>query len=259
MLVAVPAEVRQTLIERLDQLKLVRFVDMRELGRNPNRIIPAITEFAQEMEGHPCRFVGQPTWAGRTTAEMDELARCEILLGPALSQFPVSVLTVYQTGDPLLSRFASAPPDANVVPGRDLTGILSEDRWPLGPLPGRPLAEDLRFERDLSVVRSHVRRVAERAGIQHQRIDDLVLAVNEVASNSTRYGGGGGLLRTWGDRTGVVCELRDAGTVTDPLVGLLPPGPELEAKGLWLVNQVCDLVQIRSGPAGTTVRIRLDC
>jgi hypothetical protein len=32
-------------------------------------------------------------------------------------------------------------------------------------------------------------------------------------------------------------------------------------RGLWVVHQVCDLAQIRSGPAGTTIRVhmRLDC
>jgi hypothetical protein len=28
-------------------------------------------------------------------------------------------------------------------------------------------------------------------------------------------------------------------------------------KGLWVVNQLCDLVQARTGPAGTTTRLHM--
>jgi hypothetical protein len=51
--------------------------------------------------------------------------------------------------------------------------------------------------------------------------------------------------------------VRDQGEITDPLVGRYPPGPDLDVNGLWLVNQLCDLVQIRSGPDGTYVRLTI--
>jgi hypothetical protein len=36
------------------------------------------------------------------------------------------------------------------------------------------------------------------------------------------------------------------------------PDPDPESgRGLWLVNQLCDLVQIRSGPSGTTIRVHM--
>jgi hypothetical protein len=38
----------------------------------------------------------------------------------------------------------------------------------------------------------------------------LVLAVDEVATNSLRHGGGRGTLRIWRDADAVVCEVRDA-------------------------------------------------
>jgi hypothetical protein len=34
-----------------------------------------------------------------------------------------------------------------------------------------------------------------------------------------------------------------------------PRGAEPDPRGLWLANQMCDLVQIRSTPKGSTVRI----
>jgi hypothetical protein len=56
----------------------------------------------------------------------------------------------------------------------------------------------------------------------------------------------------------VICEIRDKGTITDPLVGRLAPGTSPESsRGLWVVNQLCDLVQVRSSAGGTTVRMHM--
>ena len=44
-----------------------------------------------------------------------------------------------------------------------------------------------------------------------------------------------------------------------PLAGLVPPAPEsLGGRGLVLVNYLCDLVRIHTGPEGTAVRAYLD-
>jgi 1,4-alpha-glucan branching enzyme len=74
--------------------------------------------------------------------------------------------------------------------------------------------------------------------------------------DATIGGGGYGVLCVWGNREGaVVCEVRDAGQITDPLVGRQAPGPDVN--GLWQVNQLCDLVEIRSGRAGPQVRLTM--
>ena len=54
----------------------------------------------------------------------------------------------------------------------------------------------------------------------------------------------------------LVVEVRDAGRIADPLVGRqLPSWDAVGGRGLWLANQLCDLVQIRSSDTGTVVRI----
>jgi len=83
-----------------------------------------------------------------------------------------------------------------------------------------------------------------------------VLAVNELATNSIRYGGGRGEMLLWREGQTLLCEIRDEGHITDPLVGRSRPAPEANnGRGLWLANQLCDLVQIRSSPAGSRVRV----
>lgn len=92
--------------------------------------------------------------------------------------------------------------------------------------------------------------------MQQVPIEELVLAVNELATNSVRHGGGAGKLLLWRESDRLVCEIQDAGHIDDPLIGRSRPAPNQHTgRGLWLVHQLCDLVEIHSSPAGTAVRV----
>ena len=109
----------------------------------------------------------------------------------------------------------------------------------------------------LPSVRALVARCAARWGFASARVGDATLAVNEVAENSLRHGGGG-TLRVWQSDGALVCDLRSSGRVADPLAGRVAPGDGVDGpRGLWLANALCDLVQIRTGEAGTAVRLHL--
>lgn len=79
-------------------------------------------------------------------------------------------------------------------------------------------------------------------------------AVNEVATNSLLHGGGRGELRVWTDGGWLLCEVCDHGHLTQPMAGRLPPAEDGGA-GLWLANQLTDLVQIHSAAGRTAIRI----
>ena len=111
---------------------------------------------------------------------------------------------------------------------------------------------------DLSSVRRLVRRHGAEAGLADARLDDVELAVDELASNSLLHGGGIGVLRVWSEDGSLVCEVTDEGVIADPLVGRRRPVLDRAGgRGLWIANQLCDLVQVRSGAAGTTVRLHV--
>jgi anti-sigma regulatory factor (Ser/Thr protein kinase) len=85
-----------------------------------------------------------------------------------------------------------------------------------------------------------------------------VLAVSEVAANTLRHTQSAGTLTMWRHAGEVVCEIQDEGTITDPLAGQRRPGPDATGgHGLWLVYQVCDLVELRSDETGTTIRMHM--
>jgi anti-sigma regulatory factor (Ser/Thr protein kinase) len=114
------------------------------------------------------------------------------------------------------------------------------------------------YSGDLRPVRSFVTSRAACAGLTPSRIPDLVLAISELAANTVRHTDGGGTLQVWQTREELICQVADTGHLTDPLAWHRPPSDELlGGNGLWLVNQVCDLVQARTGQAGTTIRLHM--
>ena len=107
-------------------------------------------------------------------------------------------------------------------------------------------------------LRGYVRRLAADAGLSLIRQDDFVLAINELVVNTVRHSGGPGLLRAWEDDDTLVCEVRDGGHLEQPLLGRIRPQPgQIGGWGLWLVHQLCDLVQMRSSDAGSVVRVHM--
>ena len=102
-------------------------------------------------------------------------------------------------------------------------------------------------------------RGATEASLEADRAHDLVLAVNELATNSVRHGGGAGTLRMWVETDMLMCEVLDSGHITESHLERGPPPPEQHTgRGLWVVKQLCDLVQIRSTPTGSVVRVHMD-
>jgi len=114
------------------------------------------------------------------------------------------------------------------------------------------------YRSDLSQVRALVLRQAREAGLAEDKASDLVLAVSEVAANTLRHTRSSGTLAIWHDAGEVVCEIRDTGVITDPQAGQRrPPANASGGHGLWIVHQVCDLVELVSDGSGTTVRMHM--
>jgi anti-sigma regulatory factor (Ser/Thr protein kinase) len=244
----------------------VSFLDTGELGSNPGRLIPGWQAWIGKVAeaGRPVRAISENRWTGRTVAETAELRYHEWLLNRAFAESPVWWLL--------------CPFDTGTVPGGTLEVL--ERCHPLvlgpdGPVPGPGYAEgpyafevlgdpsdpdeELAFASGgLAAVREQVTACAARHGLTGDRLRDLLLAATEVAANSIKYAGGG-TLRTWAEEARVVCEFRDGGYIEDPMAGRLRPTmDQVGGRGLWLVQQMCDLVQIRTSPEnGTVVRLTM--
>ncbi|MEV5690412.1 ATP-binding protein [Micromonospora globbae] len=107
-------------------------------------------------------------------------------------------------------------------------------------------------------VRHTVTSCARTAGLHGQRLDDFVLAVNELITNAVRHGGGRGALRLWRRDGRLVCEVADEGLgiSTQRLDDRARPAPDTAGGwGLWLARQLSDTMEVTSGATGTVVRI----
>ena len=105
-------------------------------------------------------------------------------------------------------------------------------------------------------VRRAVRGELTDAGFDDDRAADVVLAVNEVATNAVEHGAGPAELHLWSDGRGLTCEVHDPGPLHDPLPGLVAPHPsDPHGRGLWIARQLCDLLHVWADADGTHVRL----
>lgn len=248
----------------------VVFADMADVGANPARIIPAWQDFVARhgAEGKRLRGIGEPIWQGRTDDELVECQRHESLLNVAFGNGQAWwLLCPYDT-----ERLDSAVIDearrshefvsegGSALRSADFRGI-DESGAPFArplPDPGTTVREIAFRAENLLAVRRMVVRAGTDAGLRAARIQDFVTAVNEVATNSLVHGGGTGTLRVWHDPARLTCEVRDAGHYDRPLADRERPGPQASGpRGLWVANQLCDLLQIRTLAGGTVVRAHM--
>lgn len=269
VLITGPASTLERLRAGLDGLgDVVSWADMAEVGANPGRLIFAISRFAERYPGRPIWCVQQAAWPSRPPEEMWEVFRHEALLNIALAGAPVRMLCPYDATLP--AELISCAEATHPV-------VSPRGRWRLSPryhgesrgavpaecdrpLPAPPAgAQTLPYTDDLSPLRHSVSLFAQKSGLSPHRADDLVIAVGELAANTVAHTGGPGTLTVWTAGAEIVCQVSDEGHIADPLAGRWRPGPSGDrgGRGLWLVHQLCDLVQVRTGTHGTVVRVHM--
>ena len=217
----------------------VFFADMGVVGENPARIIPAWQGFVNRHAGSAkaLRGIGEPIWPGRSPAELDECHLHESLLNVAFGAGPpfwllcpydttgLDAADVARAGHthPLLFDGESHRASGTYEP---TDGVDSPHDGPeLPPAPSDAISVAVDGPDALPGLREFTERTLTGIALNRDRTSDFVLAVNELATNSLMHGGGTGTLRLWFDDTHVVAEMRDAGHITDALVGRVTPAP----------------------------------
>ena len=244
----------------------IAFTDLTSIGPNPGRLLGWMGQVTGQHHGQPVRFVHEAVWPSRCPEEVSELFRHEAVINQILSNWRVSVLCPYNLAlgpdaiagaertHPTLMRGghhqASPSYDRHVL-------VPAEYDRPLGHPP--PEAAVLAYRDDLARVRAFTARHANRAGLPDHRVRDLVMAVAELAANTLAHTSGAGTLGIWVTPNEVVCQVDDSGRIEDPLTGRLRPDPaDLGGRrGLWVTNQLCDLVEMRTGRNGTQIRLHM--
>ena len=252
-----------------DDAGAVLFADMAVVGSNPARIIPAWQDFLGAHSEAAGRIwgIGEPIWAGRSAPALTECQRHEQLLNLAFEDPDFSLLCPYDTGTlpssvveearrshPFVSEGGAS---AHSAPFAGVAELANADAPPLTEPPASAAA--IAFGAgELREVRAWIARHAAAEGMAPERINELLLAANEITTNSLVHGGGSGTVALWREHDAIVCEVRDRGRLTDPLAGRRRPSHGGHGgRGLWTANQLADLLQIRALAEGTVVRIHM--
>jgi anti-sigma regulatory factor (Ser/Thr protein kinase) len=251
----------------------VMFDDLSQHYRHPVRTLAALHRTVQQASraGQRLRLIGEPRWSARTAQQSKEWARYESLVNAALAWSNAALVCTYDTrsvDSRILTDVVRTHPTV-VIRGTARASLSYLDPLVFNaecdrtPLPQAPFpAQSLSFDSadQLATLRSFVTSHATAAGAAVREVEQFVQAVNEVAINAIEYGGGSGVMQIWTGPRAMVCEVSDTGTgLLDPLAGRLPSGRSTaRGRRLWLARQLCDLLELRTGPAGTTVRLHLN-
>jgi anti-sigma regulatory factor (Ser/Thr protein kinase) len=265
--VAVPRPQLRLLADALGaDARRTTMIDMSEAGRNPGRIIPSVLRaFADQFPGQRTRIVGEPVWPGRSPAEYPACVQHEALINFAFAGRMATILCPYDVSALDESVVADARTTHPVLVDRDASWESPDYDPDLGvragntPLPYRAPSTEVLFNADtVRAARAYAVARARRAGLPERRVLDVELIVSELGSNCVSHGGGRGSLWVFVEDGYLVCEVANAGVISDPLAGRSPVAPDdPRGRGLLLINQLSDLVRVHTTPEATTVRVYL--
>lgn len=255
--------------DRFDGEGKVAFLPASEWFDAPGRTLASYHRRLDEFTGANefLRVLSEPVWTGRDPLETAEWGRYESVVNVALAAAPAWLICGYDSRvlpaqivddarrtHPQLAVGETSEPSADYT---DPAFYYSSRNTDLGPRPTDGVVRTA-IHGDLAPARAFVARHALRLGLAAERVADFVLAVNEVTTNALRHGAGRGDLRMWTAGPRLVCEVTDSGRAPDGFVGFLRGEPTAErGHGLWIARQLCDLLEIRGGDRGTTVRLHI--
>jgi anti-sigma regulatory factor (Ser/Thr protein kinase) len=244
----------------------VTFADLTSIGPNPGRLLGWMGQVAEQHHGQAVRYVHEAVWPSRRPEEVGEAIRHEALINQILGRWRVSVLCPYDVAlGPDVIASAERTHPAVMRGGRHQASPSYDPRLLVPAEYDRPLGDPpagaavLAYRDDLARVRAFAAGHAHRAGLPDRLAQDLVIAVGELAANTLVHTSGAGSVAIWATPYEVICQIHDSGRIEDPLTGRLRPEPSAPGggRGLWVVNQLCDLVEIRTGRNGTQIRLHM--
>jgi anti-sigma regulatory factor (Ser/Thr protein kinase) len=225
--------------------------ELRELISTTGSAVTVLSEHTSRLDGADGSF-----WTELDAAANVALAELPLTLTCFFPELPVhqEVLDGAWRNHPLLLVDGRLRHNPDHRCPRD---VLTERPAPAPALLGPP---DLRMSYSawqLHDVRAAVEQAVLTAGYERSRVEDVVLAVNEVATNAVEHGATEAELCVWTGSDGFVCEVHDGGILADPLPGLQAPHPyEPRGRGVWIARQLCDLLHVWADAHGTHVRMR---
>ncbi|OLT27887.1 serine/threonine protein kinase [Nocardiopsis sp. CNR-923] len=241
-------------------------IDRTALYSAPGRTLAVLHRLALTHGPAPVTVVAEPPLGGCSAMELREWLRLESVLSTALAPMPLRLLCVHDARrlPPHVRSAVRATHPVLVQPDgpRPNRGYLGTAAFGVRPTAPEPLpvagpVHQLEIGLSLPRLRQELTHLGRAAGWPEHRVDDLVVAVNELAANVLEHGAGKGTVTVWRAPERWVCDVFDEdGGLVDPLTGYRPAdGTRPRGYGLWIARQTCDFLEICGSGAGSLVRL----
>jgi len=243
----------------------VEFVDMADVGRNPARIIPTMTQFLARSAGRsrPARCIGEPIWPGRRPEELVESQLHEALLNIAVDpEIPFWLICAYDAASlsptvveeahrshPVIIDATSYHGSSHYAGRAHAASMFSAE---LSPLRGQPRATGFTAQ-TVDRLFSYLKLELYVTGLPVNEATTLATAIQLLATSSIGRGATRGAVSIWNHPEALICEVTDDAVVSDIKLGR---GASIdEDAGFSHARHLGDLLQVRSSSTGTKVRI----
>jgi anti-sigma regulatory factor (Ser/Thr protein kinase) len=268
-LVAATGEKLDWLRETLgDAAPAVQFADAGALYARHGPMFATVVDFmARHGTGGSVRIVAEQALANRTPADARAYMGYEAAANVAYRPFAASVLCPYDAGrlpeHVIRDALRTHPEILDGERERRNAAFVDPRQFLRERMRVEPRAADaraFRLERlaDVAPARRQVAALARAAGVAGARMDDLKVAVGEIATNALLHGQAPAHLWSYVRDDAFVCHIHDGGRgLADPLVGYLVPALEARGgRGVWLAHQLCDSVEAAADDTGTHIYLR---
>lgn len=249
----------------------IDFFDHEQWYDSPARSLHRYLEYWNQRNHTgwmPLRILGEPMKPAHDSRDAQRWTAFENGINDLMKSMPVRMMCPYDLTMPINSRAnveiahphiaygSHVQPSGAFVPPQQF-GALRNSMALAQP---RGDVCEVAFDGDtMPALRAALAAFAAREALQRANRIDLYVAVGEAAANAVMHGGGGGVLRLWRDEREVVADVVSrAGGFNGTMGGYLPPPPFAESgRGLWVMRQLCEWVEIRSDADASTVRLHL--
>ncbi|HEX7255383.1 MAG TPA: sensor histidine kinase [Gaiellaceae bacterium] len=214
------------------------------------------------------RLLGEPCWPRNGGPGVVEWKRYESFLNVALARDPVWLVCPYdgsRLSRDIVEDACLTHPNIGYGDDREACdGYLEPsafaERIDSVPLPRPPGNAAEGYFGNAGSVRRFVRKQARAAGLVDDRLRDAELAAGEVAANVFRHAADVARVRTWIADSVFVCDIDDTGHgIDDPFAGYTIAEPTAQSgRGLTIARRLADVVEIRTMPTGTLVRLHFN-
>ncbi len=251
----------------------IDFAETAYFGRRPPQRVAAFHRYwqrhATSYHRH-VRILAEPVWAGRSDRQVRAWQRMESALNVVLLGTNIWMICPYdaRTVDQAILRAARQTHPSRVdgrqirPSGEFVDPVAFARACDATPLPNPPADTPLfpvTSVADLAGVRRFVSTRAAAHGLSGERVKLLVYAASEVAGYLLEQDSERLKISLWMSVGQIVCQITaHAGQAGDAFAGLRPPALEYQpGDGLWLAQQVCELLEVRVNRAGCTIHLQV--